>query len=49
MGGKAWQATKNKVRKTVKKLAVDLINLYAKRSQLMGYAYPPDTPWQNEL
>jgi transcription-repair coupling factor (superfamily II helicase) len=49
MSGKAWQATKNKVRKSVKKLAVDLLNLYAKRSQQSGYAYPIDTPWQEEL
>jgi transcription-repair coupling factor (superfamily II helicase) len=49
MTGKAWEATKNRVRKAVKKLAVDLLNLYAKRSQLSGHAYPPDTPWQEEL
>jgi transcription-repair coupling factor (superfamily II helicase) len=49
MSGKAWEATKQKVRKAVKKLAVDLINLYAKRSQQQGFAYPLDTPWQQEL
>ena len=49
MTGKAWERTKNKVRKAVKKLAVDLLELYAKRSQLTGYAYPTDTPWQVEL
>lgn len=49
MSGKAWEATKNKVRKSVKKLAVDLLDLYAKRSKLSGYAYPSDTPWQEEL
>ncbi|AFY79097.1 transcription-repair coupling factor Mfd [Pleurocapsa sp. PCC 7327] len=49
MSGKAWEATKNRVRKSVRKLAVDLLNLYAKRSQLSGHAYPADTPWQAEL
>jgi transcription-repair coupling factor (superfamily II helicase) len=49
MSGKAWEATKNRVRKSVRKLAVDLLNLYAKRSQLSGHAYPTDTPWQVEL
>ncbi|MBZ8181885.1 transcription-repair coupling factor [Oscillatoria salina] len=49
MSGKAWEKTKNRVRKSVKKLAVDLLNLYAKRSQLSGFAYPPDMPWQQEL
>ncbi|MEB3248833.1 MAG: transcription-repair coupling factor, partial [Merismopediaceae bacterium] len=49
MGGKAWEATKNKVRKAIKKLAVDLLNLYAKRAQNQGFMCPPDTPWQTEL
>ncbi len=49
MTGKVWEKTKNKVRKAVKKLAVDLLNLYAKRSELKGFAYPEDTPWQQEL
>jgi transcription-repair coupling factor (superfamily II helicase) len=49
LSGKSWEKTKNKVRKTVKKLAVDLLNLYAKRSQQEGFAYPVDMPWQQEL
>lgn len=47
--GKTWEKTKNKVRKNVKKLAVDLIGLYAQRSQQAGFAYPEDSPWQREL
>ena len=49
MGGKAWEATKSKVRKAIKKLAVDLLNLYAQRAKQTGYAFPADTPWQVEL
>jgi len=49
MSGKAWQNTKNKVEKAVKKVAIDLLDLYARRSQLSGYAYPEDTHWQEEL
>ena len=49
MSGKAWQNTKNKVEKAVKKVAIDLLNLYAQRSQLSGYSYPEDTVWQQEL
>ncbi|BAP17023.1 transcription-repair coupling factor [cyanobacterium endosymbiont of Epithemia turgida] len=49
MTGKTWEKTKQRVRKTIKKLAVDLLNLYAKRSQQSGFIYPPDTPWQEEL
>ncbi len=47
--GKTWENTKNKVRKSIKKLAVDLLKLYAQRSQQQGFAYPPDTPWQEEM
>ncbi|MDJ0680682.1 MAG: transcription-repair coupling factor [Xenococcaceae cyanobacterium MO_167.B52] len=49
MSDKSWSKTKTKVQKAVKKLAVDLVKLYAKRSKLSGYAYPPDNPWQKEL
>lgn len=49
MTGKVWQKTKNRTRKAIKKLAVDLLGLYAKRSQLEGYGYPQDSPWQEEL
>ncbi len=49
MSGKAWEATKNRVRKSIKKLAVDLLKLYAQRSQRSGYAFPVDSPWQDEL
>ena len=49
MSGKAWEKTKNRVRKGIKKLAVDLLQLYAQRSQRQGFAFPLDSPWQEEL
>ena len=49
MSGNAWEKTKSRVRKAIKKLAVDLLKLYAARSQQKGFAYPPDMPWQEEL
>ncbi len=49
MTGKAWENTKNKVRKTVKRLAVDLLKLYSQRSQQTGFTYPQDSPWQEEM
>jgi len=49
MTGKAWENTKNKVRKAIKKLAVDLLKLYAARSQQQGFTYPKDMPWQEEM
>jgi transcription-repair coupling factor (superfamily II helicase) len=49
MSGKAWEATKNKVRKAIKKVAFDLLQLYAQRSQQQGFTYPADNPWQQEM
>jgi transcription-repair coupling factor (superfamily II helicase) len=49
MTGKAWANTKSKVRKAIKKIAIDLLKLYAQRSQQVGYAFPADMPWQTEL
>ncbi len=49
MANQSWSKTKTKVKKNIKRLAVDLLKLYAKRSKLEGYAYPSDNPWQQEL
>ncbi|MBD1856944.1 MULTISPECIES: transcription-repair coupling factor [Leptolyngbya] len=49
MSSKAWEKTKSKVRKAVKKVAVDLLQLYAQRAQQQGFTYPVDMPWQQEM
>ncbi len=49
MSSKAWEKAKSKVRKSIKKVAVDLLKLYAQRSQQRGYPYPTDQPWQAEM
>lgn len=49
MSGKAWEKTKSRVRKAIKKVAFDLLQLYAQRSSQQGFAYPEDTPWQQEM
>ncbi|MBE9032883.1 transcription-repair coupling factor, partial [filamentous cyanobacterium LEGE 11480] len=46
---KAWEKTKGKVKKAIKKVAVDLLKLYAQRAQQQGFVYPIDTPWQQEM
>ncbi|MFW5802129.1 MAG: CarD family transcriptional regulator, partial [Spirochaeta sp.] len=48
IGGKSWESRKNKVRKSVEDLAERLVELYSKRKQARGYAFPPDTDWQIE-
>ncbi len=30
-------------------MAVDLLELYAKRESLEGYSFSSDTPWQNQF
>lgn len=37
------------MRKSVKKLAVDLAKLYAERQSAIGHAFPPDSSWQAEI
>ncbi|NEO88445.1 MAG: DEAD/DEAH box helicase, partial [Spirulina sp. SIO3F2] len=49
MGGKIWERTKARVEKAVKKVAVDLLAIYAQRAERSGFAYPTDTPWQTEM
>ncbi|MGA7934049.1 MAG: transcription-repair coupling factor [Kovacikia sp.] len=49
MSSKAWEKTKSKVRKAIKKVAVDLLQLYAQRAHQQGFTYPPDMPWQEEM
>lgn len=49
MSSKAWEKTKAKVRKSIKKVAVDLLKLYAQRAQQQGFSYPADMPWQQEM
>ncbi|MEN9216713.1 MAG: transcription-repair coupling factor, partial [Gloeomargarita sp. HHBFW_bins_162] len=49
LANKTWEKTREKVRKSLKKLAVNLLELYAKRAEQTRPAYPPDSPWQQEL
>ena len=49
LGSKDWQNTKAKVKKNLREVAKELIELYAKREHSKGYAFSPDTPWQNQF
>ena len=49
LGGANWNKIKEKAKKSVKKVAIDLIKLYAERSKEKGYKFPDDGPWQSEL
>ncbi len=49
LSGDAWQKTKARAKAAAKDLAADLIQLYAARKRLPGYAFAADTPWQAEF
>ena len=40
---------KEKARKSIKKLAIDLLELYAKREESRGYKYPKEPPLEREF
>ena len=49
LGSKAWALLKQKTKKNVKKIAYDLIKVYAERKQKKGFKYERDSYLQNEL
>ncbi len=49
LGSKDWENTKNRVKKNLREVARELIELYAKREKSQGFAFSKDTPWQNEF
>ncbi len=49
LGGGDWQKAKARVKAEVQHVAQELVVLYQKRLNTEGIAYPPDTPWQQEL
>lgn len=49
IGGKEFDRVKERVKASVKEMAIDLVKLYEKRLKTKGYRYPPDTVWQKEL
>ena len=49
MGGAEWTKTRSRAKASAKKLAKELIALYAERARTPGYAFSPDTPWQREF
>lgn len=49
MGGADWARAKSNARKAVRKIAIDLVKLYAARVKSQGFAFSSDTEWQREL
>ena len=49
LGSKEWSNTKARVKKNLREVAKDLIELYAKRQKIKGYAFSKDTDWQKQF
>ena len=49
LGSKDWENTKAKVKKNLREVATELIELYAKREKTQGFKFSEDTPWQQEF
>ncbi|MDR0315710.1 MAG: transcription-repair coupling factor [Treponema sp.] len=46
LGSKSWENRKGRVKKSVEDIAQRLIELYSKRRQAQGFAFPKDSEWQ---
>ena len=49
LGGQEWQEKKGRVRQAVIVVAQEMLDLYARRNVVKGYAFKLDTTWQKEL
>lgn len=49
LGGDQWNKTKTKVKRAVREIAKDLVQLYAARQTDGGFQYGADTVWQREF
>ena len=49
LGTQEWTHTKEKVKEAVEEVAEDLLDLYASREVVPGFAFSRDTIWQREL
>ena len=49
LGTQDWSRAKQKARKAVEDIAEELLTLYAARETASGFAFSPDTVWQQEM
>ncbi len=49
LGSKEWSNTKTRVKKNLREVAKDLIELYAKRQKIKGFAFSKDSDWQKQF
>lgn len=49
LGTEEWNKTTTKVKSSLRTYAKELVELYARRSQIKGHAFSQDTVWQREF
>lgn len=49
LGGQEWQRMKERARESIRRLATDLVKLYAQRAAIKGISFAADTVWQKEF
>lgn len=49
IGGKRWKNLRARTEQAIRKVATELLELYARREMAQGHAFPPDTRWQKEM
>ncbi|MBI2116093.1 MAG: transcription-repair coupling factor [candidate division NC10 bacterium] len=49
LGGTSWAKAKERVRRSVREMAGELLRLYAARQVVPGHVFAPDGPWQTEF
>jgi transcription-repair coupling factor (superfamily II helicase) len=49
LGGATWERTKTRVKRALRDMAQELLQLYAERKMRGGVAASADTPWQREF
>ncbi len=49
LGGTTWEKAKTRVKKAMRDMAAELLKLYARRRAVAGFAFDPDSHWQEEF
>ncbi|MBI4501966.1 MAG: DEAD/DEAH box helicase, partial [Gemmatimonadetes bacterium] len=49
LGSTRWRKQRESTERAVREMAVELLDLYARRALATGFPFPPDTRWQREL
>lgn len=49
LGLASWHKTKERVKKSIKEMAVDLLKIYATREIIDGFSFSPDVHWHREF